>query len=202
MIFFTIFLVHWFAVASPGQDFFLVVRSALSGQNFWQRLYINLGIGCGVIFWSLLTLGGLGQLIKHFPFLYYLMSIAGACYLIYLAINIILHAKDPLSLSNQKIETASLFRLGLWTNLSNAKAVMYFGGIFASFQILYQNIWIGLAVTGMVFLENVLWFLLIGLVFSRPLFQKIYLRHRVSFEYFSALIFIFFACMIVLMLFF
>ena len=193
----TIFIVHLFAVATPGPDFFLVTRTALSGYCRTERITVALGIACGGAVWTILSLLGLGQLIARFPFLYQTLSIFGALYLFYLAYQIMRHAHDAIDFSEQKIKTSSLFRTGLLTNLSNAKAIMYFVGIFSAFQVIYQNISIGLFVTAVIFLETLIWFILTGELFSRTTFRRLYARRRVMFEYAAAIVFALFALLII-----
>lgn len=68
------------------------------------------------------------------------------------------------------------FLFGLFTNLSNAKAIIYFASIFSTFAAADLGLSGKLAVLGVVLLETFLWFGFVAFVFSPPVLKAGYQR--------------------------
>ena len=83
MEFFTVAILHLFAVASPGPDFALVTRQSLR-YNRKVAIWTSLGIGAGILFHSLLAITGLVLLITSKELLSTILKIIGSLYLLYL----------------------------------------------------------------------------------------------------------------------
>ncbi len=79
MEFFTVAILHLFAVASPGPDFALVTRQSLR-YNRKVAIWTSLGIGVGILFHSLLAITGLVLLITSNELFSTILKIIGSFY--------------------------------------------------------------------------------------------------------------------------
>ena len=88
-------LVHLLAVASPGPSTVLVIQTAaVAGRR--GGLLAALAMMVGALLWATAALFGLQALFARFDWLYLAFRIGGAIYLIYLAVMLWRHARDPL----------------------------------------------------------------------------------------------------------
>src|SRR5215475_8037403 len=88
-------VVHLLAVASPGPSTVLVIQTAAVGGRR-GGLLAAFAMMVGALLWATAALFGLQALFAHFEWLYVAFRIAGALYLIYLAVMLWRHARDPL----------------------------------------------------------------------------------------------------------
>lgn len=128
---------HLLAVASPGPDFAIVLRYAVRyGRK--TAIYASLGIGCAILLHVTYSLVGIGVLIQTTPWLFQLLSVAAALYLIYLGQGAI-RAKAPALAATAELTAAtetlptkkSAFIAGFVTNGLNPKATLFFLSLFA-----------------------------------------------------------------------
>lgn len=135
--FITIATVHFFAVASPGPDFAIVLKHSVShGRK--AAMWTSIGIGLGILIHVTYSLLGIGLLIKTTPWLFQGLSILAAIYLIYLGWGA-LRSEAPIDSTNNKvanfehksISNKKAFLVGLVTNGLNPKATLFFLSVFA-----------------------------------------------------------------------
>ena len=106
----------------------LVVRTsaALSRRD---GLAAALGMGIGGLSFALLALAGLQALLMQVSWLYLILKLAGAAYLIYLGFRIWRGAAIPLAMSNDGQPAGDgwrkSFAIGLATQLSNPKTAIW-----------------------------------------------------------------------------
>ena len=121
---------------SPGPSFVLVVRTsaALSRRD---GLAAALGMGIGGLSFALLALAGLQALLMQVSWLYLILKLAGATYLIYLGFQIWRGAATPLAISSDGQPAGNgwrkSFAIGLATQLSNPKTAIWYASVFAAF---------------------------------------------------------------------
>jgi threonine/homoserine/homoserine lactone efflux protein len=175
-------LVHLLAVASPGPSTVLVIQtSAVAGRR--GGLLAALAMMAGALLWAAAALFGLQVLFARFEWLYLAFRIGGAIYLIYLAVQLWRHARDPLP----EIPVGRAIRLTGWQGflralllqLSNPKIMVFFGSIFLS--LLPQNLpaWMDATVLAIVALNEFTWFALLALLFSGGPARAFYRRTKV-----------------------
>ena len=85
-----------------------------------------LGIALGTTIWAGLSLAGLGLLFAKVTWLYGLVKLLGAGYLIYIGLQTILSARRPAAKAAMPLSDGRAFRRGLLTDLSNPKAAAFF----------------------------------------------------------------------------
>ncbi|WP_329741343.1 threonine export protein RhtC [Dyella sp. A6] len=179
-LFLTIALVHLIALMSPGPDFFYVSQTAVSHSRR-EALAGVAGIALGVAVWAALALLGLQLLLHRLAWLERLIAICGGAYLCWLGLKMLRGAMvASASLPTHAVRLANgpwrALRNGLFTNLANPKAVVYFGSIFSAFvgDRLGAGARWGLWV--MVVVETLLWFAFVAGVFALPAMRRGYLR--------------------------
>jgi threonine efflux protein len=180
-LFITIAIVHLIALFSPGPDFFFVSQTAVS-RSRRQALYGVMGITLGVVVWSTLALLGLQLLLQRLLWLERLIAVAGGLYLAWMGVKMLRSAwRTPAAGETapqavlQQGDMATL-RAGLFTNLANPKAVIYFGSVFSAF--IGDNVTAGArwGLWTLVMVETFVWFALVAAVFALPSMRRGYLR--------------------------
>ena len=170
--------IHLVAVASPGPDTFIVMQTAAK-RSRREALFCVLGIACGVSFWATLTLLGLQWLFSRFVWLHRLVMTLGGFYLLWMGFQIIRSCFVPAcqkSLTASKSTSSYLkaFTTGLFTNLSNPKAVVYFSSIFSVFIAQEMTGAQVALILSLVFGETLLWFSLVALMLGLPKPKQIF----------------------------
>lgn len=182
-------VVQLIALMMPGPDFFFVTRTAVS-QSRGKAILGVLGItvGCGV--WAGLSMVGLHILFETAGWLRGIVTGLGGAYLLWMGANLLLsvwksrraaaHLTAAAETAEPELQTEGDMRhpflFGLFTNLSNAKAIIYFGSVFTTFAAADLGLAGKLAVLGIVLLETFLWFGFVALVFGLPQMRRGYQR--------------------------
>ena len=171
--FLALFLVWIAAIASPGPDLFQIIR--LGAKNRRDGVLTAVGIMVGNSIWIIVSLLGLSALISTYPAILNLLQLVGGGYLTWMGIGAVRSwwtqrstqqaAADSQAVENTLV-TATAASVGVWpairsgiaTNLSNPKAVLFFGSVFAQFvrpdMGIGWSIFIGVFLT----LTGLLWF--------------------------------------------
>lgn len=169
-------------VIDTGTRFFLVTQTAISCSRK-AALAIVAGVTGGVVFWVTFTLLGLNILFEQVVWLKPAMFVIGGLYLTWLGIQLLRTAfskkKSAPLLDLVAVEEASLWHFffkGLITNLSNPKAIIYFGSVFTLFlsNPLLEHAHVLLFL--IVVVETLLWFVIVTFVFSLPRCKAFYQR--------------------------
>ena len=174
-------VVHLLAVASPGPSTVLVIQTAaVAGRR--GGLLAAFAMMVGALAWASAALYGLQALFAQFEWLYVAFRVGGALFLLYLAVMIWRHAKDPLP-EIAVDRTAHMtgwqgFMRALLLQLSNPKIMVFFGSIFLS--VLPQNLpsWMDATVLAIVALNEFCWFALLALLFSGGPARAFYRRAK------------------------
>jgi threonine/homoserine/homoserine lactone efflux protein len=172
-------VVHLLAVASPGPSTVLVVQTAaVSGRR--GGLIAAFAMMLGALAWAAAALYGLQALFTHFTWLYRVFQVAGGLFLIYLAVMIWRHARDPLpEIANVTGGSdGQVFARALLLQLGNPKIMVFFGSIFLS--VLPQNMpaWMEGAVLLLVAFDEFVWFALLAVMFSGGTARAFYRRAK------------------------
>ena len=173
----TLIFIHFCALITPGPDFFLVSQTAVS-RSRKDAVLVAFGICLGAMVWSLLALMGLNIIFEKMAWLKQGLLVAGGLYLCWLGYQML---RSAFSKGEQSIKQIVLpqspylfFMKGLLTNLSNPKAVIYFGSVFSLFLAnpLFAQHHSSLFL--IIVIETLLWFLVVAFVFSLPTFRTAY----------------------------
>ncbi|SMB81076.1 resistance to homoserine/threonine (RhtB) family protein [Pasteurella testudinis DSM 23072] len=190
-----LFFIHLFALASPGPDFFFVARKAIT-ENQRNAVLGIVGIILGLVIWLSASLLGLAILFKLYPPIESAVLLLGGGYLTYLG-SLMLRVKQNISVAQISGKSAvrdtspwANVRQGFLVNLANAKAIIYFSGIFSLLVAsLSDYLQIGL-IAVMILLESFLYFYIIARIFSQPRVKSFYLNYSRYIDNLSGLVFI------------
>ncbi|MBU9845298.1 threonine export protein RhtC [Rahnella ecdela] len=179
MLFLTVAMVHLIALMSPGPDFFFVSQTAASRSRKEAMMGV-IGITLGVLVWAAVALMGLHLILQKMAWLHQIITVGGGLYLCWMGWQLLKSARAKKQSGDDT--TVALpargrtFMRGLLTNLSNPKAVIYFGSVFSMF--------VGDSVSGgerlgiflLIVVETLAWFSLVALVFALPKMRRGYQR--------------------------
>lgn len=133
-LFLTLGLVHLVALASPGPDFALILRTSLHRPT---ALGAALGIALAILLHATLSLTGISLLIASQPWLFLAVKLVGALYLGWLgwgALKAAWQGSGDLALraGGERPGWRKGVKSGLATNLLNPKAMLFFMGLLAA----------------------------------------------------------------------
>ncbi|AFL69100.1 LysE family translocator [Sulfurospirillum barnesii] len=124
--FLTLTSIYFLALLSPGQDFFLIMKHALT-HGYQKAWWVCLGVASGNAFY--ITLAYMGHhALTQFPIVMVVIEAGGACFLLYLGILLLLSKKQHVETSlHVKTRLASkLFFQGLFSALLNPKNILFY----------------------------------------------------------------------------
>ncbi|CAI1842530.1 threonine export protein RhtC [Serratia fonticola] len=182
MLFLTVAMVHLIALMSPGPDFFFVSQTAASRSRREAMMGV-VGISLGVMVWAGVALLGLNLILQKMAWLHQIIMVGGGLYLCWMGWQLLRSARSQNAQTAPAAEVkvalpkpGRSFIRGLLTNLSNPKAVIYFGSVFSLFvgeDVAAGARW-GLfaLITG----ETFIWFTLVAIIFALPAMRRGYQR--------------------------
>jgi len=177
---YTLAAIGLLAAASPGPDFVVVAKNALS-YNRLIGITTALGIAAGLLFHVSYCVLGLAIIISHSILLFSMIKYLGAAYLIYIGIKN-LKAKTPISeinISQNTSHTISLrraFTEGFLTNLLNPKVTLFMLTVFTLLikpeTPYWQQVAYGVELATVAFL----WFTFLSIALSSSAVKKKYTK--------------------------
>lgn len=112
------------ALVSPGPAMLVALRATLTGGRR-TGIVTGLGLACMASAWLALALLGLDAVFTLFPWAYTLLKIAGAAYLIWIAVKMWRTASVALDDTAPRASGQQAFITGALTNLANPKSVLF-----------------------------------------------------------------------------
>ncbi|MBQ4832970.1 LysE family translocator [Pseudoalteromonas sp. MMG010] len=187
--FLLIVVAHFFAVASPGPDFAIVLKQSVQ-QGRRNALWCSAGVGAAILLHITYCVLGVAVVLSQSPMVFTILKYIAAAYLTYLGIQALRSAKpqtivDNSTLHKQEHTAQSVwvaFRRGFFTNALNPKATLFFMSLFTliissstptSIQIMY-GIYMALATWG--------WFSMLSLVLSKASVRLFFQRSGYWFD--------------------
>jgi len=176
----SIFAVHVLAMISPGPNVLVVTQTAIS-QTRRAGIVTALGVATGSTIWSSAALFSLSVVFAQFAGLYGGLKLLGGMYLLYLGIKLWRaadhHPPLPSSSTHTTVHTDwQAFRLGLLTNLTNPKAIVFFGSIFAALLTPALPMWVKFVAIGIIAVDATGWHVALACFFSTRRAQRVYRR--------------------------
>lgn len=196
-------LIHFFAVASPGPDFTIILKQSIE-QGRSAALWTSMGIGCGILLHVAYSLLGISLLIKTTPWLFSFLLYAAAAYLCYIGIQA-LNSKASTQVHEHNTKTSisgfsqfRAFTLGFVTNGLNPKATLFFLSVFT--VVISQETTFQTKVMYGVYMSitTAIWFSMIACVISRPNIRAFYINKAYIFDKLMGAVLITMAIMLVL----
>ena len=166
------------AVISPGPSFLVTARTAVAHSRR-EGVKVALGLGAGTVVWSSAALLGLNVLFHAVPVLFIVMRLAGALFLVWIAWQILAHARAPLDLDRGEHGTGGkAFWRGFLVQISNPKVVVFFGSIFIALLPAQVPVWTVVSLIALVTFNEVWWYSVVALFFGAGPVRRSYLRSK------------------------
>ena len=130
----TVLALYAAIVISPGPNFALISRLAISGAR-QTSIGATLGLACAATIYAILSMSGLALLLTQIGWLAGAVQITGGLFLVYLGVKSWLHRPVPEigdSIPVAHDSFARGLRLGLLVNLSNPKGIAFFISLYAA----------------------------------------------------------------------
>ncbi|MES5821385.1 LysE family transporter [Streptomyces sp. RG80] len=165
------------AVIAPGADFAMVVRNSyLHGRR--TGLLAATGVAAGVLVHVTYTMLGVGLLIASSTFLFTVIKLVGAAYLVYIGVRTFrTRGEVRVDLETQSdLTPLKALRSGFLTNVLNPKTTLFVVSTFAQVVSpgtpVYQQVGYGLFMS----LAHLLWFGVVAVFFSHDRMRTLMLR--------------------------
>ncbi|AIR98205.1 LysE family translocator [Streptomyces glaucescens] len=165
------------AVIAPGADFAMIVRNSyLHGRR--TGLLGALGVAAGVLVHVTYTMLGVGLLIASSAFLFTVVKLAGAAYLVFVGVRTFrARAEVRVDLdAGSGLTPSAALRAGFLTNVLNPKTTLFVVSTFAQVvgpdTPVHQQAGYGLFMS----LAHLLWFAVVAVFFSQDRMRTLMLR--------------------------
>jgi RhtB (resistance to homoserine/threonine) family protein len=178
--FLLIVLSHFFAVASPGPDFALVLKQSVQeGRN--NALASSAGIATGILVHVTYCVLGVALVITQSPALFTALKYIAAAYLAYIGLMALKASAQPVSEQqfDGKAQYESLFKAfsrGFLVNALNPKATVFFLSLFTLVISIDTPIIVQAGYGLYMALATWLWFSGLSLVISRTSVRMFFLK--------------------------
>jgi threonine/homoserine/homoserine lactone efflux protein len=190
--------IQMLAVSSPGPDFFLEIRNTLQYSRK-IGIYTGLGFALGNIVHISYSIFGV-QYLKNNDYIMNIVQLLGAIYIIYIglqAIGIIgaklkVEKNEDVENSNAEITVFEAVKMGIITNLLNAKAALYFISIFTVMIPTSTPSSVVFGIGLVMIVITFIWFSLVAYFFTKPKVKSIYLKQEKMINKILGLVLIFF----------
>ena len=171
------------AAVTPGPNFLVVVRCALS-ENRAVALASVGGTISGTLVWGLAGWLGITALFVAAPAAFIALKLIGGAYLIWLGLRLLWQLRrDQKDLAfapaNQaRMSQVEAFRLGLLTNLANPKSAIFVASIFAAALPDDYHWAYGLSAVALMMGISAIWYMALAVFLTNPAMSAGYLRAR------------------------
>ena len=196
---FTICLLHFVAQLSPGPDVLLIAKSAASTTR-QNALKVIAGISAGIVVWVILTLAGFTVLIDQFPWIQQVLMVLGGVFLAKMGwamlkggVHSFKNRHQTDDDTNGQVQAKNYFMLGLWTNLSNPKTLIYFSSVFSLALSSSASDYLKAQLAVIIPLQTFITFTLLMLLISQPKIKILYQRSGSYIDMMSGGLFLLFA---------
>ncbi|WP_339843800.1 LysE family transporter [uncultured Halopseudomonas sp.] len=169
---------HLLAVMSPGPDFAVVIRNSV-GIGRKAGILTALGVGCGISLHVAYSLLGIGLVISQSVWLFNLMKMLAAGYLVYIGIRALGAQRmsgDPTALTSATVSNGRAFANGFITNGLNPKATLFFLSLFT--VVISPDTPVAIQAGYGVYLAiaTAAWFCMVAVLFSQTRVRRAFVR--------------------------
>ncbi|MBI1245219.1 MAG: LysE family translocator [Alphaproteobacteria bacterium] len=172
---------HLLMAMLPGPN--TVVVSWVSATNSrGAGLRATAGVVAATLVWVTLSLWGFGAVLLEAGWLYRLLRIAGAAYLVYVGVRMLMaHRRATGAISGSALPRPPLggrrpFAAGLLTTLSNPKSAVFWTSAFLVAVPPHAPLWVHGAIVAIITVQSALWYGTVALAFSTGVARQNYLR--------------------------
>ncbi|WP_269511120.1 LysE family translocator [Burkholderia sp. IMCC1007] len=165
------------SVASPGPNFVIVTSTAVMSRRAGVMTGLGLSAASGT--WAAIAIAGLSLLVTHVAWVHTALRLAGAAYLIWLGLKMVLTARKPLPASAPLVSSDwSAAKKGYVVSMTNPKSVAFYGSIFALMVPAHASAWLDLAVVVLSIGISGAWYCTMALLASHPSVRGLLIRRK------------------------
>jgi threonine/homoserine/homoserine lactone efflux protein len=165
-------------IMSPGPNF-LVVSSTAMHQSRRAGLATGVGVAAASATWAVLTMAGLGLLIAHLPWLYDVIRVAGAVYLIWLGGKMIWKARAPLpTVATPGGSLLAHARKAFMVSMTSPKSLAFYGSIFAVMVPAHAPAWVYGVILVMTTAISAGWYCSVAWLLSGEVVRRSFLKAK------------------------
>ncbi|WP_175780794.1 LysE family translocator [Burkholderia anthina] len=165
------------SVASPGPNFVIVTSTAVASRRAGVMTGLGLCAASGT--WAAIAIAGLSLLVTHVAWVHTALRLAGAAYLIWLGLKMVLTARKPLPASTLAVSSDwSAAKKGYVVSMTNPKSVAFYGSIFALMVPAHASVWLDLAVVALSIGISGAWYCTMALLASHPSVRRLLIRRK------------------------
>lgn len=177
--------IHLLAVISPGPDFIVAVKNALTYSRK-TGFFTALGFALGISVHLLYCVFGLALLISQSLLLFSIIKFLGAWYLMYIGVMSFLAKGSKIEIGTQThkkdIAWYQALKIGFLTNVLNPKATLFFLSLFTMvISPETPKLILGIISTIMIF-NTALWFSLVAFFFTQSPVRAAFYRFETVFN--------------------
>jgi threonine efflux protein len=170
-------MLHWVALLTPGPNT-LVISNLAAGGSRRAAVFAALGITVVAGLWSFIAVIGVNAIFTAQPYLRLIVQFAGGGYLIYVGLRFWRAGRSSPEITPLHLTSFSAFRIGLFTNILNPKAVLFFSSVFsAALPADSPELLLGLSVI-IVVVNAFAWHAFLAVALSHARVQAAYARGR------------------------
>ena len=167
------------ALVSPGPAFVMITKTVIS-RGLVAGIKFGIGLGTMAALWTASALLGLQTLFAIFPWAYLAMKTVGGLYLLYIAWQTFIHARDPID--EGSVSAKRDFFDGMLVNLANPKSVLFAGSVLA--LVFPPNLLLlekAAIVTNHLAVE-IIFYTALALAFGNPFVRSRFMKTKVWFD--------------------
>ena len=158
-----------FAVVSPGPNFLVTARLAIT-RSRREGLRAVAGIGIGTILWGAAGCFGVQALFVAAPWMYLTLKTLGAAYLIFMGLQLLWQSRsktapDGIVLGPLRLKISGI-KLGLMTTVANPRSAISVASIFATTVPAHGPLWFSLAVIAVMVTISLTWYSAVAWFFT------------------------------------
>ncbi len=178
----TVTLIHLLAVISPGPDFVMAVRNAVTYSRR-TGLWTAVGFGLGIAVHIGYALAGLAVIISQSILLFNAIKLLGAGYLVYIGIKSLLAKSSVISVTSQVAAPSDLSPLaavksGFLTNVLNPKATLFILSLFTLVIAPDTPLAVMAIMSGIMVVNTIIWFGLVAVFLSQQSIRQLFERFQ------------------------
>lgn len=169
------------SVASPGPNFVVVTSTATVSRRAGIAAGLALAAASGT--WVLIATAGLSLILSHVGWIGVTLRLAGALYLIWLGIKMILTARRPLpDQSNAVTSDWAAAKKAYLVSMTNPKALAFYGSVFALLVPPHVPVWVDMTVVALAVGISGVWYCGMALLASHPAVRRTLIRRKAAFD--------------------
>ncbi|OSQ48587.1 LysE family translocator [Marivita geojedonensis] len=179
----SIALIHLAAAMSPGPSFVVAARTAVS-EGFGTATALAFSFGLGAALWAAAAMAGLALVFELMPQLFTALKVIGGAFLIFIAIQMWRHAREPLpeAADLHPRSAGSAVWFGFVTFAANPKTAVFFGAVFVGLVPSETPLAIRALLLAIIFTNETLWYILVARFFSLPHARTLYTRLKTAID--------------------